>query len=55
MADETKDLDQALEAVRRALDNLKFGAIEITVHEGKIVQIERKEKVRLHGTTKRNG
>ena len=27
---------------------LKFGSVEITIHEGRIVQIERKEKVRLN-------
>ena len=44
---ETNEVDQAIEAIRKALNNLKFGSIEITVHDGKIVQIERKEKVRL--------
>ena len=31
-----------------ALRGLKFGSVEITVHEGRIVQIERKEKQRLN-------
>lgn len=30
-----------------ALRGLKFVSVEITVHEGRIVQIERKEKYRL--------
>ncbi len=30
-----------------ALDGLQFGAVEITVHEGKVVQIERREKFRF--------
>lgn len=33
--------------IERALDGLKFGSVELTVHEGEVVQIERKEKVRL--------
>jgi hypothetical protein len=33
-----------------ALRGLRFGSVEITVHEGRIVQIERKEKVRLNIT-----
>ena len=45
---EVNEMEQAIEAIRRALSNLKFGSIEITVHDGKIVQIERKEKVRLN-------
>jgi hypothetical protein len=31
-----------------ALRGLRFGSVEITVHEGRIVQVERKEKVRLN-------
>lgn len=30
-----------------ALDDLAFGAVEITVHHGRIVQIERREKLRF--------
>ena len=31
----------------RALQNLSFGSVEIVVHDSKVVQIERKEKVRF--------
>lgn len=31
-----------------ALRGLRFGSVEITVHEGRIVQIERREKFRLN-------
>ena len=37
-------LDTSLDA----LSDLKFGSVEITVHEGRIVQIERREKLRLN-------
>ncbi|MGR9085892.1 MAG: YezD family protein [Gammaproteobacteria bacterium] len=30
----------------RMLEGVRFGSIEITVHDGKVVQIERKEKIR---------
>ncbi|CAL1241781.1 YezD family protein [Candidatus Methylocalor cossyra] len=33
--------------VLAALRGLRFGSVEITVHEGRVVQIERKEKLRL--------
>jgi len=36
------------EQLLAALKNLKFGSVEITVHEGRIVQIERREKLRLN-------
>ena len=54
MAD-ANEMEQAVEAIRKALSNLKFGSIEITVHDGKIVQIERKEKVRLSAGEKAKG
>jgi hypothetical protein len=38
---------QFLDAILRARDGLRFGSIEVTVHEGKVTQIERKEKFRL--------
>lgn len=36
-----------LEQLRAALRGLRFGSIELTVHEGAVVQIERREKVRI--------
>jgi len=37
-----------------ALDGLQYGAVEITVHDGKVVQIERREKFRLPNQTATN-
>jgi hypothetical protein len=42
--DEKRIVDEVLNALR----GLRFGSIEITVHEGKVTFIERKEKVRLN-------
>lgn len=33
--------------ILRAIDSLRFGSIEITVHEGRVTQIEKREKVRF--------
>ena len=41
------DFDEPLELIRRALAGLRFGSVEIVVHDSRIVQIERREKVRL--------
>lgn len=30
----------------RMLESIRFGSIEITVHDSKVVQIERREKIR---------
>ncbi|QXP82907.1 YezD family protein [Methylococcus sp. ANG] len=34
-----------------ALSGIRFGSVEITVHEGRIVQIERREKFRPQSAT----
>ena len=34
-------------AILRALRGLRFGSVEITVHDGRVVQVERKERLRL--------
>jgi hypothetical protein len=39
-------LSLSVEDIRLALQGLHYGAVEITVHNGQIVQIERKEKLR---------
>lgn len=37
------------QVIRLALKGIRFGSIEIIVHDSKIVQIERKEKTRFDG------
>jgi hypothetical protein len=33
--------------ILQAIKGLRYGSIEITVHDSKVVQIERKEKIRF--------
>ncbi|MDE2596211.1 MAG: YezD family protein [Sphingomonadales bacterium] len=40
-------LEESLSSVREALTGLKYGAISLTVHEGRVVQIDVTEKKRL--------
>ncbi|HZV98319.1 MAG TPA: YezD family protein [Methylophilaceae bacterium] len=40
-----------VQEILRALDQLRYGSVEITVHEGRITQIERREKVRFNQTS----
>jgi hypothetical protein len=42
-----KDLPPWLELVRKQVDSLKFGTVQITVHDSHVTQVERLEKVRL--------
>ncbi|PKM23659.1 MAG: DUF2292 domain-containing protein, partial [Gammaproteobacteria bacterium HGW-Gammaproteobacteria-12] len=41
---EGQDEAVILREIQTALHGLKFGSVEITVHNGQVVQIERKEK-----------
>jgi len=43
---EGQDDASILREIQAALNGLKFGSVEITVHNGQVVQIERKEKFR---------
>ena len=43
----TDQLSAGIALVRQALDRLKFGAVHLTVLEGRLLQIEVTEKTRL--------
>jgi hypothetical protein len=45
-ASEPAELSPLLQQINHALRGLRYGAIEITIHDGYIVQIERREKQR---------
>lgn len=32
----------------KAISSLRFGSVEITVHDGRVTQIEKREKVRIN-------
>ncbi|PZP21249.1 MULTISPECIES: sulfur starvation response protein OscA [Pseudomonas] len=42
-----QDEQSILREIQSALRDLRFGSVEITVHNAQVVQIERKEKFRL--------
>ena len=44
-----QDYQTIEQAIRLALRGIRFGSIEILVHESNVVQIERKEKTRFDG------
>ncbi|MCU1719449.1 sulfur starvation response protein OscA [Pseudomonas sp. 5P_3.1_Bac2] len=52
---ETQDDSSIVREIQAALHALKFGSVEITVHNGQVVQIERKEKFRLQSPAGRSG
>ena len=44
---ESRQHPHGIDTIIAALEDLRFGSVEITVHEGRIVLIERREKFRL--------
>lgn len=43
----TRSLGDALQVVKEHLDRIRFGSIALTIHDGKIVQLDITEKRRL--------
>jgi len=38
---------QLTQQILRALQEIRYGSVEIVIHDAKVVQIERKEKIRI--------
>ncbi|HAB16943.1 MAG TPA: YezD family protein [Verrucomicrobiota bacterium] len=47
VSDPSSALPSWLDAVREQVNSLRFGQVQIVVHESRVVQIERIEKIRL--------
>lgn len=58
-SDEPSAVDLSIESrvvreIARQLRGLRFGSIEVVVHDGAVTQIERREKVRLPAPCRRD-
>ena len=47
---ETQQHEKWDEAVNAAIRSLRFGSVVVVVHEGKVTQIEKREKIRPEPT-----
>ena len=45
--------DAWLDLVRRQVGSLRYGVVQITVHDARVIQIEKTERVRLEKSTER--
>ncbi len=45
------DLQEVMAHLEQMLTTIKFGSITLVVQDGKVIQIEKNEKVRLQPTT----
>lgn len=43
----TKISDKALERIREFIQSVQFGSVTVVIQDGRIVQIEKNEKIRL--------
>jgi|GEM_PF-2485504 len=46
----TQVSDEVIREVARAIEQLRYGSVEITVHDSRVTQIERREKTRFGQT-----
>lgn len=44
---EDEELERVVREVRAALSQIRYGSVEIVVQDSRVVQIERREKVRF--------
>jgi len=52
-ADTTDTQEAWVDAVRRQVGSLRFGVVQIVVHDARVVQIELTEKIRFDKTEER--
>jgi len=48
--DESDTINKISASINAIQNNTGFGSIEIVIHDGKIVQIEQREKIRFNNT-----
>jgi hypothetical protein len=41
------ETDEIIAVLREALQTVRFGSVEFVIHDGRVVQIDRKEKLRF--------
>lgn len=50
--EQTKVTKEELEKIREFIEDVRFGSVTVIVQDGRIVQIERNEKLRLNSPSK---
>lgn len=43
----SSEVEEAVARLREALATIRFGSVEFIIHDGRVLQIDRKEKLRL--------
>ena len=42
-------MNQVLEAIQEAVESIRFGVVQLIIQDGRVVQIDKTEKIRLTG------
>jgi hypothetical protein len=46
--EDTKTEEKVIKKITQALENLRYGTVQITVHNSKVTQIDKIERTRIH-------
>ena len=49
-----EEMESVLAKVRQALNKIRYGAVEIVIHNSRVVQIEAREKIRFDVENKKS-
>lgn len=49
VADAADPPPAVLEEIARAIAGIRYGSVEVVIHDARVVQIERRERLRLQG------
>lgn len=47
--EQTRVSKEDLLKIREFIEDIRFGSVNVVIHDGKIIQIEKNEKIRLNG------
>jgi hypothetical protein len=50
--EQTIVLEEDLQKIKEFIESIRFGSVSVIVQDGKIIQIEKHEKLRLNNSTK---
>lgn len=47
--EQTRVSKEDLMKIKEFIEDIRFGSVNVVIHDGKVIQIEKNEKIRLNG------
>lgn len=47
--EQTRVSKEDLLKIKEFIEDIRFGSVNVVIHDGKVIQIEKNEKIRLNG------